>query len=254
MVAVLLVLALIGLLGAEFAYSMRLEARATRNYKDAVLAGTLAEAGLENAIREIVGQGTLVAEGDDGLLTFYTTGAGRPQAAPARGGCLGSGQYSYRITDEAARINVNTRGAPARARPPAPAPGHREGGAGRHRRLDPGLARRQRRASRQRRGERRPLPEAARSLPRAQRQHRVHQRAAPDQGRHPGAVPRHRRAAGPGRFRHRRTPTGDPSTSTRRASGAVGPGPVRGRDRRDRGHAPRATLRSAVPAASRGRD
>ncbi len=108
MVAVLLVLALIGLLGAEFAYSMRLEARAARNYKDAVMAGHLAEAALENAIREIVGQGTLVAEAEDGELTFYTRDRVALKRLPRENVPLGDGQYSYRITDEAARFNVNT--------------------------------------------------------------------------------------------------------------------------------------------------
>jgi general secretion pathway protein K len=108
MVAVLLVLALIGLLGAEFAYSMRLEARATRNYKDAVLAGHLAEAGLENAVREIVGQGAIAAEGDDGLLTFYTPERIALKRLPREAVPLGVGQYAYRLTDEAARININS--------------------------------------------------------------------------------------------------------------------------------------------------
>jgi general secretion pathway protein K len=111
MVAVLLVLALIGLLGAEFAYSMRLEARATRNYKDGVVAAHLAEAGLHSALREIAGQGTLVAEGDDGLLTFYTAERIALKRLP-REGTLGQGEYAYRITDEAARINVNTAAPP----------------------------------------------------------------------------------------------------------------------------------------------
>ena len=108
MVAVLLVLALIGLLGAEFAYSMRLEARAARNYKDTVMAGHLAEAALENAIREIVGQGTLVAEGEDGELTFYARDRAALKRLPREAVPLGDGQYSYRITDEAARLNVNS--------------------------------------------------------------------------------------------------------------------------------------------------
>jgi general secretion pathway protein K len=126
MIAVLLVLTLIALLGAEFAYSMRLEARAARNYKDTLAASHLAEAAVENAIREIVGQGTITAEADDGLLTFYTntggsgaTGRGTParpvplKRLPREAVPLGGGQYSYRITDESARLNVNTL-APAR--------------------------------------------------------------------------------------------------------------------------------------------
>ena len=108
LIAVLLVLALVGLLGAEFAYSMRLEARATRNFMDAVRAGHLAEAGLESAVREIVGQGALVAEADDGLLTFYTRDRVPLKRLPREAVSLGDGHYSYRITDEAARINVNS--------------------------------------------------------------------------------------------------------------------------------------------------
>ena len=53
LIAVLLVLALIGTLGAEFAFSMRLEASAVRNYKETVTATHLAEAGLAQAMREI---------------------------------------------------------------------------------------------------------------------------------------------------------------------------------------------------------
>ena len=108
MIAVLLVLALVGLLGAEFAYSMRLEARAARNYKDTLTAGHLAEAAVETALREIVGQGALAAEADDGLLTFYTRGGVALKRLPREAVPLGDGTYSYRITDEAARLNVNT--------------------------------------------------------------------------------------------------------------------------------------------------
>jgi general secretion pathway protein K len=108
MIAVLLVLALIGLLGAEFAYSMRLEARAAGNYKDTLLAGHLAQAAVESAIRELVGQGTIAVEAEDGLLTFYTRGGAALKRLPREGVPLGSGQYAYRITDETARLNVNS--------------------------------------------------------------------------------------------------------------------------------------------------
>jgi general secretion pathway protein K len=107
MIAVLLVLALIGLLGAEFAFSMRLEARAARNYKDALTAGHLAQAAVENAIREIVGQGTIAVEAEDGLLTFYTRGGAALKRLPRQDVALGGGRYAYRITDEIARLNIN---------------------------------------------------------------------------------------------------------------------------------------------------
>ena len=44
LIAVLLVLAMIGILGAEFAYSMRLEATSVRAYKDTLTGAHLAEA------------------------------------------------------------------------------------------------------------------------------------------------------------------------------------------------------------------
>jgi general secretion pathway protein K len=124
LVAVLLVLAIIGILSAEFAYSMRLEARAALTYKESVLGLHLAEAGVQNALRELVGQGSRAAMAEDGQLTFYTTGnitapisqplASRPEGASAavprpnrENVAYGGGHYSYRITDEAARLNVN---------------------------------------------------------------------------------------------------------------------------------------------------
>ena len=49
---VLLVLALVAVVGAEFAYSMRLEASAVRAYKNGIIGSHLAETALEQAIRE----------------------------------------------------------------------------------------------------------------------------------------------------------------------------------------------------------
>ena len=138
----------IGLLGAEFAYSMRLEARAARNFRDAVTGRASGRSRRWRApSARSSGQGTLVAEAEDGLLTFYTPDRLALKRLPREAVALGDGQYSYRITDEAARINVNSD-RPARPRSPAAAPGRRQAGARRHRRLHPGLARRQRRASR----------------------------------------------------------------------------------------------------------
>lgn len=119
LVAVLLVLAVVGALGAEFAYSMRLEATAVRTWKENIIAGHLAEAALDAAVREIVGaqaagsQELTVAMDEDGLLTFYTrpnpaaaTAVPRPRR-PRERVPLGPGHYSYRIADESARLNLN---------------------------------------------------------------------------------------------------------------------------------------------------
>ncbi len=108
LVAVLLVLAIIGILGAEFAYSMRLEARAALTYKESVLGLHLAEAGVQNALRELVGQGPRAAMAEDGQLTFYTTGNVAVPRLNREKVAYGGGHYSYRITDEASRLNVNT--------------------------------------------------------------------------------------------------------------------------------------------------
>ncbi len=105
---VLLVLALVAVVSAEFAYSMRLEAAAVRAYKNGIIGSHLAETALEQAIREIVADAAFVVEEDDGLLTFYTTDR-RPLPRLRREKAeFGGGRYSYRITDEEARLNINT--------------------------------------------------------------------------------------------------------------------------------------------------
>ncbi len=97
---VLLVLALVAVVSAEFAYSMRLEAAAVRAYKSGIIGNHLAETALEPDTPYVV-------EDDDGLLTFYTADR-RPLPRLRREKAeFGGGQYSYRITDEEARLNVN---------------------------------------------------------------------------------------------------------------------------------------------------
>jgi len=108
LVAVLLVLGLLGIIGAEFAYSMRLEASAMRAWRDGITAAHLAEAGLEQAIRELSGDVFFVSEAADGLLTFYNQQRVALPRLPRARVRLGAGEFSYRITDEQARINVNT--------------------------------------------------------------------------------------------------------------------------------------------------
>lgn len=108
LLAVLLVMAVVGVLGAEFAYSMRLEASAVRAYRDTLVGAHLAEAAVEQAVREILGAGAFVIVAPDGDLTFFTND-GRPVKRLARREVpLGAGQFSYRLTDEESRINLNT--------------------------------------------------------------------------------------------------------------------------------------------------
>jgi general secretion pathway protein K len=116
LVAVLLVLAFVGVIGAEFAYSMRLEATAARVYKETLIATHLAEAGLEQAIRELATTYAFVGLGDERdrdadvqcPLTFYSRERLAIKRLPHRNVPLGAGQFSYCISDEQARLNLNT--------------------------------------------------------------------------------------------------------------------------------------------------
>ena len=108
LIAVLLVLALIGIVGAEFAYSMRLEASAVRAYKENLIGGHLAEAGVEQAVREIVGDVAYVGLTDEKLLTFYSRERAVRRPVSRTDVALGPGTFSYRISDEEGRLNINT--------------------------------------------------------------------------------------------------------------------------------------------------
>jgi general secretion pathway protein K len=116
LIAVLLVLAFVGIIGAEFAYSMRLESTAARIYKETLIATHLAEAGLEQAIRELAAEFASVGLGDDRSrdadaecpLVFYTQARLAIKRLPHRDVPLGGGQYTYCISDEQARLNLNT--------------------------------------------------------------------------------------------------------------------------------------------------
>jgi type II secretory pathway component PulK len=115
LIAVLLVLAFVSIIGAEFAYSMRLEASAARAYKEMVIAGHLAESGLEQAVREIVADYGYVSVGDDKdpevdadcPLVFYARDRSVIKRLPHKDVPLGGGRFSYCISDESARLNLN---------------------------------------------------------------------------------------------------------------------------------------------------
>jgi type II secretory pathway component PulK len=91
---------------------MRLEAAAARSYKQGIVAMHLAEAGVEQAIREILSDSTIQAVAEDGTLIFYQvtpnqTAPRRLPPLPRTRVPLGPGEFSYRITDEQSRVNVN---------------------------------------------------------------------------------------------------------------------------------------------------
>lgn len=108
LIVVLLVFALVGVVGAEFAYSMRLEAAAVRAYKEGIVASHLAEAAVAQATREIVADAAYVTMDERGRLTFYTRERLELPRLPRENVEFTGGHYSYRLTDEAARINLNT--------------------------------------------------------------------------------------------------------------------------------------------------
>jgi len=83
LLAVTLVLALLGIVVTEFAFSMRLEAAMVRAYKDAVLARHLAEAGIQQAIREILNDASVHGLDEDGQVAFYQAPPGTA-ATPTR--------------------------------------------------------------------------------------------------------------------------------------------------------------------------
>ena len=113
LLAVMLVMTLLAIVVTELAMSMRLEASMVRSYKDVTLATHLAEAAVQQATREILGPGSIQGLDEDGTLSFYRqvgTSALMVKLSrmPRRRVPLGPGEFSYRISDEEARLNLNT--------------------------------------------------------------------------------------------------------------------------------------------------
>lgn len=109
LLAVMLILALLGVVAAEFAFSMRLEATIVRSYKEDVIGLHLAEAAVQQAIREILTDAPLQGlAGEEPLLTFFRSPTQPFPRLPRSDVRLGPGQFAYRITDEEGRLNLNT--------------------------------------------------------------------------------------------------------------------------------------------------
>ena len=112
LLAVMLVMALLGVVLAEFAYSMRLEASMVRAYKESLIATHLAEAGVHQAIREILSDARISGLDEDGQVVFYRLPPGQTSLTrlpilQRTQVPLGPGMFSYRISDEESRLNVN---------------------------------------------------------------------------------------------------------------------------------------------------
>ncbi|MGH7372666.1 MAG: general secretion pathway protein GspK [Candidatus Rokuibacteriota bacterium] len=113
LLAVLLVLTLLAVVVTELAFSARLEASMVRSYRDGVLARHLAEAAVQQAMREIMSASQVAALDETGQLVFYRALPGqttpvRLPALPRRRVALGPGEFSYRIADESARLGINS--------------------------------------------------------------------------------------------------------------------------------------------------
>jgi len=103
-VALILVIWIIVMLMAivgEFTYSMRTELNITKNFKEEEEAYQLALAGIEHAKMEI-----LTAKGPtylkDGILILN-----QADEEPLRKGSLSKGSFTYTITDEDGKLNIN---------------------------------------------------------------------------------------------------------------------------------------------------
>lgn len=107
LVVVLLVLSVLLAVVGEFAQAMRLEATTTLNFRAALAASHLAEAGYQRAVAEILPEALAQHLDEQGLLVFRRTRLGAAKAPERTEIALGPGRLSYRITDEDARLNLN---------------------------------------------------------------------------------------------------------------------------------------------------
>jgi general secretion pathway protein K len=108
LIMVLLVLTLLLTIATQFAAAMRLEGTTALNFRATMTAGYLAEAAYARAVAEILP--TPLGQYMDpqlGLLVFRRAQIETPKAPEREDIALGPGRFSYRITDEQARINLN---------------------------------------------------------------------------------------------------------------------------------------------------
>lgn len=121
LLAVLLTLTLLAVVVTEMAFSARLEASMVRAYRDGVLARHLAEAAVQQALREIATPAQVTALDEAGQVVFYRSLPGQTTptplpALPRTRVPLGAGEFSYRLADESARLGLNTVGVDRLAR------------------------------------------------------------------------------------------------------------------------------------------
>ena len=106
---VLWVLVILMVIAGEYAFTMRVEGSATRNFKDEVSAHQLAISGVSLAAAELSADYSIAAVDKDGkLVLFKREGRTFNPLKAGRALALGEGDVSYGIEDERGKININT--------------------------------------------------------------------------------------------------------------------------------------------------
>jgi general secretion pathway protein K len=107
LIVVLLLLALLITIVAEFTQAMRLEAVTARNFRAAIAETWLAEAAYQRAVAEILPDALAHELDKAGVLAFRRARLGTPTVPERLDLGIDAGRLSYRLTDESARLNLN---------------------------------------------------------------------------------------------------------------------------------------------------
>jgi type II secretory pathway component PulK len=108
LVIVLLVLSLLLTIAGEFALAMRLEGTTTLNFRASVASAYLAEAAYQRARVELGAEAIAHELDPQGQLVFRRSRTDPPKPVARQDIALGPGRFSYRITDEDSRLNLNS--------------------------------------------------------------------------------------------------------------------------------------------------
>jgi general secretion pathway protein K len=107
LIIVLLLLALLLTIVAEFAQAMRLEAVTAANFRSAIAEAWLAEAAYQRALAEVLPDALAHELDAKGVLAFRRARLGTVSAPERLDLRVEPGRLSYRLTDESARLNLN---------------------------------------------------------------------------------------------------------------------------------------------------
>jgi type II secretory pathway component PulK len=107
LIVVLLLLALLLTIVAEFSQAMRLEAVTATNFRSSLAETWLAEAGYQRALAEILPDALAHELDAGGALQFRRARIGIPTVPERLDLHIDQTRFSYRITDEGARLNLN---------------------------------------------------------------------------------------------------------------------------------------------------